>query len=445
MKSSNSTKRSIAIIGGGYTGLVAAYELAKAGHKVTIFERGHTLGGLAGGFTIAGSPLEKAYHHLFKTDTDIISLTEELGISDRLEWHDSSVAIYYDNHLYPFVTPLDLARFKPLSFINRVRAGLVVLYLQKTKNWQQFTKVSAYSWMRKWAGKQVCDVIWEPLLKGKFDAYYDKVSMAWLWARIHIRANSKEKGDTGEKLGSFNGGFQAFTDALVSKLKDHDVVIRTDVMIERLDNDTSEKPQVVIDGKAETFDQIIATTPSGVFGHLVADNKHVEKSYLNQLQSINYLGAALLIFSSDQDISPYYWHNINDMNLPFLVFINHTKLIDKAHYNGKNVYYIGAYLPHDHKLFTMPDDELKTLWFDSLQKVFPDFDRNQIDEKYIFRFKNAQHIVDENYAAKIPDYKTPVPHVFLANFSQIYPEDRGTNYAVREGSNIAKLALEEEL
>lgn len=444
MTSDNNT-RNIAVIGGGYTGLVAAYELAKAGHNVTVFERGQTLGGLAGDFKIAGSPLEKAYHHLFKTDTDIIGLAQELGIGEKLEWHDSSVAIYYGDHLYPFVTPIDLIKFKPLSFFNRIRAGLVVFYLQKTKNWQQFEKVSAYAWMRKWAGKQVCDVIWEPLLKGKFDTYYDKVSMAWLWARIHIRANSKEKGDSGEKLGYFNGGFEVFTEALVQKLKEHNVTIRTGVMIEKLDNDSEQHPRVVIDGKPEVFDQIISTTPSGVFGHLVAGSEHVTPEYLEQLQSINYLGAALLIFSSDQDISPYYWHNINDMSLPFLVFINHTKLVDKSRYNGKNVYYIGAYLPHDHELFTTSEDDLKKLWFDSLQKIFPDFDRSKIDETHVFKFKNAQHIVDEGYAAKIPAYKTPVPHIFLSNFSQIYPEDRGTNYAVREGKKIAKLALEEEL
>ena len=55
----------IAIIGAGYTGLSAAYDLAKAGHEVTILEHSPTVGGLASGFTIEGTSLEKAYHHIY--------------------------------------------------------------------------------------------------------------------------------------------------------------------------------------------------------------------------------------------------------------------------------------------------------------------------------------------------------------------------------------------
>lgn len=436
----SSNQKNIAVIGAGYTGLVAAYQLAKAGHKVTIFERGETLGGLAGDFTIAGEPIEKAYHHLFKTDTDIIAMAKELGIADKLQWHDSSVAIYYDGHLYPFVTPVDLAKFKPLSFINRVRAGLVVLYLQKTKNWQQFTNISAYEWMLKYSGPQVTKVIWEPLLKGKFDHFYDKVSMAWLWARLHIRANSKEPGDTGEKLGYFDGGFAVFTEALVVKLNELGVEIKTGAILTKVGS--GKKPFVEMNGEKLEFDRIIATTPSTIFARLAEGDEHLTPEYAAKLDSIDYIGAALMVFSSTQDISKYYWHNINDTDLPFLVFINHTKLVSPQKYQGKYVYYIGAYLPHDHRYFTVSDDELRAEWFKGLKKVFPDFDESKIDELHTFRFKNAQHIVDTDYQAKIPEYATPLPGVFLANFSQIYPEDRGTNYAVREGKKVADLAAD---
>ena len=173
----------------------------QAGNKVTILEQNSDIGGLAGDFKIEGSSIERAYHHIFKTDTTIIDLANELGVGDKLSWHDSSVSIYYGDKLYPFKGAVDLIKFSPLSFPNRIRAGLVALYLQKTNNWKKFQKVSAYDWMLKAAGKQVTKVIWEPLLRGKFDKYFDKVSMAWLWARIHVRAQSREVG--GEKLGYF--------------------------------------------------------------------------------------------------------------------------------------------------------------------------------------------------------------------------------------------------
>jgi protoporphyrinogen oxidase len=435
-----SSKKQSVVIGAGYTGLVAALRLAQAGHKVTVLERGPVVGGLASDFKVEGASLERAYHHLFKTDTDIISMAEELGVGDKLLWHNSSVGLYYGGKLYPFKGALDLVRFTPLHFVNRIRAGLAVLYLQKTSNWKQFEKVTAYDWMKKYAGKQVTEVIWEPLLRGKFDTYFDKVSMAWLWARVHIRAQSRES--DGEKLGYFEDGFQTFTDALVAKVTELGVEIKTGVAIAELKTAAKDKVTVVLeDGSKRTYDYCVSTTPSHVFAKLIASNKGLKPSYLKNLESINYLGARLFIFSSTQDISDYYWHNINDVNLPFLVFINHTKLIDKSNYNGRYIYYMATYVPHDHELFTCDDQELEKVWLSGLRQVFPDFDAKAMKEKHFFRFANAQHIVDTGYAAKIPDHKTPLPNVYLSNFSQIYPEDRGTNYAVREGKKIAEMIL----
>lgn len=428
----------VVIIGAGYTGLVAALRALEQGHKVTVLERGKTLGGLASDFQVEGASLERAYHHLFKTDTHIIDMAKELGVGDRLQWHDSAQSLYYGGVLYPFKGALDLIRFKPLSFVNRIRAGLVVLYLQKTNNWKRFQDISAYDWMLKAGGKQVTEVIWEPLLKGKFDKYFDKVSMAWLWARIHIRAQSREAG--GEKLGYFEGGFQVFTDALVKKITALGADIKTGVEIESVMSTSDNKVKIIFaDKKTLTYDDCIATTPSYVFAKLIARNKSLPKNYLKKLEGINYLGARLLIFSSEQEISPYYWHNVNDLDLPFLVFIHHTKLINKKYYGGKYVYYIATYVPHDHQLFVQDDASLEKLWFKSLRSIFPDFDKNAVREKHFFRFANAQHIVEKNYSAKIPSIETPIPHVYLSNFSQIYPEDRGTNYAVREGIRVAKL------
>ncbi|HEX6258959.1 MAG TPA: NAD(P)/FAD-dependent oxidoreductase [Candidatus Saccharimonadales bacterium] len=428
--------KSVVVIGGGYTGLVAALRLAQAGKKVTILEKGETIGGLASDFTVEGASLERAYHHLFKTDTHIINMANELGIGDKLKWHDSSVALYYDGKLYPFKGAMDLVKFSPLSFVNRIRAGLVVLYLQLTNNWRKFQRVTAYDWMKKAAGEQVTKVIWEPLLKGKFDTYYDKVAMAWLWARVHIRAQSREA--DGEKLGYFEGGFQTFTNALVAQLTELGVTIQTSANIAGIKNIGDSVEIRFVDSPPQVFDACVATTPSHVFAKLI-EGSGAEESYIAQLNSINYLGARLLIFSSEQEISPYYWHNINDLELPFLVFIHHTKLIDKRNYNGKYIYYIATYVPHDHELFTCDDQQLEATWFSSLKKIFPHFAPEQIREKHFFRFANAQHIVDTDYASKIPAAQTPLKNVYLSNFSQIYPEDRGTNYAVREGEKIAKL------
>lgn len=432
----------VAIIGGGFTGLTAAFKLAKKGHKVTILEKGEELGGLASGFKIEGADIEKAYHHLFKTDKDIINLARELGIDHKLEWHNSSLSIYYGGKLYPFTTPIDLLKFAPLNFFNRIRAGLVVLFLGKYSNWKKFTNITAVKWMKKWSGKQVFSVIWEPLLKGKFEQYHDKISMAWLWARLNIRANSKERGDTVEKLGYFDGGFKVIVDALEKRITKLGGEIRTESNVTKISTDVDDNVLIDINNETEVFDACISTLPSHIFAKLI-ESSTKDSEYLKKLNSIDYLGAVLLVFSSEQSLSKYYWHNINDVNSPFLVFIQHTNLISKSEYSDKNVYYIGSYVPHDHKYFEMDDNEIKSLWFKKLKSIFKDFKETEVREVNLFKFKNAQHIVDTDYESKIPDFATPLTNVYLSNFSQIFPEDRGTNYAVKDGVRIAELIIKD--
>jgi protoporphyrinogen oxidase len=377
--------------------------------------------------------LEKTYHHLFLTDTSILDLVKELGLSDRLVWHDSSVGIFRNGQVHPFKTPKDLLSFKPCSFIGRLRTGFAALYLKHQKNWRGFMKQTAHDWMTRACGASAMETIWTPLLKGKFDKHYQNVSMAWFWARIHTRANSR-KGGEGEKLGYFQGGFNIVTAALENAIRRNGVQVRTSASVEKITSDR----MALINGETISFDACLFTGPSYAFSKLLPA-EGLPAGYADKLRSIDYLGAICLIFTSDQSLGDFYWVNVNEPEAPFLVFIQHTRLTGTERYAGKNVYYIGAYLAPDGKVFSLPDDELAGLWLGYLKKIFPAFDAGRIHERHIFRFRAAQHIVDTSYEARIPEYQTPLPGVFLSNFSQIFPEDRGTNFAVREGEKIARL------
>ena len=397
-------KMKIAIIGAGLTGLVAGYRLSQKGYEVTIFEKSDDIGGLMGGFKIDQTSLEKAYHHIFSTDNYIIDLAKELNIFDKLSWHEEKTAIYSNGEIYPFMGAVDLLNFKPLNLISKIRLGLVKIWLQKDNNWQKYENELAYVWMKKWCGESAYKVIWEPLLRGKFHDKYKEVSMAWLWARIHTRGNSS-------KLGYFEGGFRIIADKLAEKINGK-ILLNKEVKVEEL----------------KDFDKVLYTGPS---------------------KEINYLGAVCVVFSSKQSLSKYYWHNINDTKSPFLAFIQHTNLIDKSNYGGKHVYYLGTYVPNDGELMKKSDEKIKSEFFDYLKKIFPKFDEKLIDEKWVFRFKNAQHIVKTNY--QVPKHFNPSKSpfdkgdlqnkIYVANFAQIYPEDRGTNFAVREGEKVAKMIL----
>ena len=427
-----SAPKKILIIGGGFTGLTAALRLsADKNYSVTLVESADQLGGLAAGFPLGGTSLEKTYHHLFLTDTSILDLVKELGLQEKLIWCNSSVGIFREGKIHAFKTPLDLLKFSPCSFLGRLRTGFAALYLKHQKNWRGFTRVTALDWMTRACGASAMASIWTPLLKGKFDRHFDKVSMAWFWARIHTRANSRAGGG-GEKLGYFRGGFNVVTTALAEKIRAQGVTILTNVTVEKISTERT----AIINGETVPFDFCVFTGPSPALAKLLPTNDSLN-DYAAKLRSIEYLGAACLVFTSDQSLGDFYWVNVNEPAAPFLVFIQHTHLVGKENYGGKHVYYIGAYLAPDGKTFSLPDDELAQRWFAYLKKMFPAFAAAQICERHIFRFRAAQHIVDTTYEEKIPDYQTPLPGVLLANFSQIFPEDRGTNFAVREGEKIA--------
>ncbi len=429
----------IGIIGGGLTGITSAYRLINEGHDVTIFEASDFVGGLAAGFELAGNRVEHAYHFLYKTDEYILAMVEELGLSDKLTYHKSSVSTYYGDTLYPMETPIDLIKFNPISFIDRIRAGVSVLYLQKVKDWKKLENITALEWLRKYAGKSVTDVIWEPLLRGKFDRYYDKVTMSWLWGRVLQRVDSRDAKLGGEALGYFDGGFKTLIDALLDPYKAKGGAVKLKTPVNKLTyNEDGDTVTVETGEGEEVFDRVLATVPSHILAKMISGYEKTDPSYFAKLNSIDYLDAVVQVFATPQKFTPYYWHNVNTPNSPFVVFLSLTNLVGSEKYNDLNIYYIGDYVPAEHEYMSMDKDALKKRWYGELQKMFPEFDPSQVVDDELFKMKNAQHIVDIGFGQnKLVPHETPCPGVLMCNFSQIYPMDRGTNYAIRDGNRMA--------
>ncbi|WP_404421763.1 NAD(P)/FAD-dependent oxidoreductase [Nibricoccus sp. IMCC34717] len=436
------SNRRVVVVGAGLTGLCAAYRLLQAGMDVTVLERSETVGGLAGGFLMRGHPLEKTYHHIFRTDRDILDLVEELGLSDELEWCDSSMAIFSGGKAHSFSGPRDLLRFRPLPFFSRLRLGAVVAFLQRYRKGTRLAGESASKWMRRWSGKHAHRVIWEPLLRGKFSRFAEEISMAWLWARIHIRANSRDKSAGGEQLGYFNRGFARISDVLAERIRAAGGRIITGARLEALAK-TDSGWTVRAEKLDETADHVLFTGSCRAWADVLERSQlGIATAHLAQLRSIRYLGAACLVFSHPVGFVDAYWNNINEPGAPFLVLIRHTRLVPASRYGDREVYYLGNYFADGDAADTDTAEQLRERWFGWLQRLVPAFDPKLAGDLQLFRFRDAQHVVDAGYAERIPAAEGPLPGLWLANFAQIYPEDRGTNYAVREGNRIAQKILQ---
>src|SRR4030042_1140197 len=167
--------RKIAIIGAGFSGTAAACDLAKAGHKVTIYEATETVGGLASGFKESHWDwwVEKYYHHWFASDKHMLGLIRELGWEDKVLFPRPYTVMYHEGKFYPFDSILKAILFPGLGWgLNKIRFGLVGLFLRLTNDWKSLEQQTVNSWMRKWAGDRVYGLMWEPLMIGKFGKGY---------------------------------------------------------------------------------------------------------------------------------------------------------------------------------------------------------------------------------------------------------------------------------
>ena len=432
------TNATIGVVGGGFAGLTAALRLAQAGHQVVLWEKGR-LGGQAATFEVAGTRLEVFYHHLFQSDTSISNLAREIGIGDRLMWLPSNVGYFSDGKIYPLNGALDLLRLGSIPFVDRIRVGLVTAYLQRVKDWKPYESVTAHEWLQRALGKRAYDRTFGAQLRAKFGALYDRIPMVWFWGKIWLRTTSRKSPLEQEKLGYFDGSFQVMVDALVKACEESGVEIRREGLsgIEQAPSDgwiarTS-------DGET-TVDLILATVPSHVFQAIAPP---LPDNYVAQLNAIDYEAAVVAILELDHKLSDIYWLNIADADLPFTGVIEHTNFISPQHYQGRRFVYLSKYMETDHPYFTIPDDEIVASYLPHLQRINPDFDPSWIQSSWVFRERAAQPIIPMNYSERIPSLRTPLPNLYLANTTQIYPEDRGTNYSVRLGEDVARLILDD--
>ena len=436
----------VGVIGGGAAGLAAGYELVKSGHEVAVYERAPFLGGHASTFDIGGARLERGYHHLFTSDTDIVDLIHEIGLGHRMGWIDSKVGTLYDGKIYNFVTPLDLLKFTPLGLIDRLRLGLITLYLQRRKDWRELESATAADWLRKHAGERAYEDFWGPMLRGKFgEDHYDQVGMAWLWGKIQTRLKSRGKSMVKEKLGYPMGSFGEVFDVLAQRIGERGGQVHISASVRRIVVEnaraTGMEVEVGEDGpKVEPFDAVIATTPSYIFPKLVPA---MPDEYLAKLTGVNYMAAVLIVLVLDRPLSHIYWLNVADRSIPFVAVIEHTNFIGPEHYGGKHIAYLSNYLSTGHPLYKMGHEELLEEYLPHIRKINPEFDLSWIETSYHHRIDGAQPIIGTNYSSRIPDHRTPFKGLYLANTTQVYPEDRGTNYSVRMGKRVAHMAMED--
>ncbi|MBK8021590.1 MAG: NAD(P)/FAD-dependent oxidoreductase [Chloroflexi bacterium] len=429
----------IGIIGAGVTGLSAAWDLLNAGHEVHIFEAEKSVGGLASGFKDEGWnwSLEKFYHHWFQTDSELLKLAEELGVSDQLDFRRAKTSYWIDGKLWRSeISPSAL--FLPLPPLAKIQFGLAGVFLKLTPFWKPLERVTAHEWLTRFMGLPGYEKFFRPLLIGKFGVDFDKVNMAWMWARVKARSL---------KLGNFKGGFQAFLDTFADATRQRGAQIFLETPVERIDFDGG-NPTLTVRGQTMVFDRVLSTTSPGLLLKLAPRLKNT--SYGDQVEELFSIGGLCVVVALKHQLltDGTYWLNLpansaesRKNRFPFLALVEHTNLFDREDYGGDHLVYMGDYVPPGHEYFRMTEEQLFERFAEVLPTFNPEYKRDWVRKFWVFRAPYAQPVPFVNQSERIPSLVTPIPGLFWASMSQVYPWDRGTNFAVEIGRKAAELML----
>ena len=423
------------IVGAGFTGLTSALQLARAGHKVLVLEADTGPGGLAGTFDFRdGVTIEKFYHHWFDNDVYVPELVRELGMEGDVVIMPSKTGMYFNGRHWRLSTPLDLLRFKPLPLIDRIRLGLMVLKVRKVKDWKSIEHLTIREWLEPLCGKNAYRIVWQPLIENKFSVVADVVNAVWMWKKLVLRGSTRDaKG--GEQLAYFKGGFGRLAQKMADEIARLGGEVRYNTPVTGVEAaggkiSAMHTPAGPVDAR-----EYLLTPAFPVIADIL--DGQADAAWLASLRRVGYLANLCLVLELDRSLSDTYWINVNDPGFPFVGVIEHTNFDSPANYDGKHIVFLSRYLPKADPLWNYSDDAYLEFALGHLQRMFPDFKREWIHEFRVWRADYAQPITERGYSEYVPGRATPFSNATISTMAQIYPEDRGTNYAIREGRAVA--------
>lgn len=297
--------------------------------------------------------------------------------------------------------------------------GLGLVILKLIRNGLKLERWRVVDFLPGLVGEEGYEKVWKPLLAAKFGPYLSQVNMAWFWARVYKRTQS---------LGYFEGGFSALADKMVVYVKNRGGKIRLGEKVKSMKRDKKAGWWV----NNEKFDKVLITASATLAEKLIGEK-------VVAMPKIDYLWAQTLVLELEASLMTGYWLNILEKDWPFLVAVEQTNFVDKSRYGGKTIVYLGNYLAEGDKRLKLSEEKLLKLFLPYLSRINPAFKPSWVKRSWCFEAPFAQPVFPINYSQKLPGIKTALPNLFVANMGQVYPWDRGTNYAVELGRQAANL------
>jgi protoporphyrinogen oxidase len=423
--------KTVAVVGAGPMGLTVAYQAAKNGHQVTVFEADDRIGGMTAAFDFDGLPIERFYHFICTSDYPLFDLLDELGIRNRLRWKETRMGYYYQGGVHPWGNPVALLQFPGLGMISKLRYGVLAFLSTKREDWHPLDKLEATQWIRKWVGAEAFDVLWRRLFDLKFYNYANTLSAAWIWTRIK-RLGTSRYGMMREKLGYLDGGSETLLNALRAAIEQAGGRIRLSTPVERVLHESGKVTGVQVGGQPTHFDTVVSTVPVPFIPRLIAD---LPEPILDQYRALKNIAVVCVVVKTDKPITQNFWLNINDSKMDIPGLVEFSNLRDLR----EHVTYVPFYMPGEHPKYQDSDETFMNKVHRYLQTINPDLKDGDILAMHANRYRYAQPICGPGYLDTLPSIQLPIKGLYVVDTSYYYPEDRGVSESIQIGRRIARM------
>ena len=425
-------------------GLTLAMRMAKQGHDVTLIEAAPSLGGLASVWNIGDIEFDRHYHVTLLSDSRLRNLVSEIGLEDEMRWIETKTGFYTDDKLYSMSNTKEFLQFPPLTLIEKLRLGGTIFYASKISNWKRLEKLPVAKWLRRWSGAGTFKKIWEPLLKAKLGDSYKITSAAFIWAHISRMYKARRTGLKKEMFGYVKGGYRTIINRLIEVMQEQGVTVKTASPIEnirKLDDGQFEVKYAGQD-RADHFDKVIMTTPNSILSRVCGDLNEDEK---RRFGSVEYLGIVCASVLLKKGLSPYYVTNITDDWVPMTAVIEMTTIVDPEELGGKSLVYLPKYVPSDHELFEKSDEEIQESFLSALDRMYPEFSRDDVIDFKLSRVRSVMAIPTLKYSELLPPMKTSVEGLYVVNSSYILKGNLNVNESITIAEDSMRTVLKDEL
>jgi protoporphyrinogen oxidase len=408
--SENQPRHSV-VIGAGMVGLVMAFRLRQAGHRVTLIERSDQIGGLVASHAVGPVSWDQHYHVTLASDSAWRAVLKELNLDESIVWKTTRTACLADGTLLPVSSPQEFLRFTPISLIDRLRLGGTLFWATLVKDGRKLEQVPVEKWLRRLSGNSAFDRFWRPLLRAKLGTAYTEASAAFIWATAQRLGKARKNGLDAEKFGYVPGGYANTLRTFADRLRADGVEMVTGADI----TGVSSRTVRLNDGTFIEGDDIIVTASARAAKRLIGDLNPTEQAMLHQVQYQGVIDVSLVL---PKQLCEYYLTYLLDDTILTGV-VDMSSLVEPSELGGRGLVYLPRYAAPDDPLFDLDDDEIVARFTADLARVYPQFDPSTIIASKVAKVREVFSVPTIGYSDRVLPFATSVPGVWIANSAQI--------------------------